>query len=334
MRLPLIIPRLRRYQPALLSASLFATGSLTATTHAQTATRAGNTTQPALRFALDTNRPSFDFSAAVRETSPFPNISSSADTSSSESDTPDAESKSSDLPDAPSWIFGHNQKTTAPPHTHNGLPIAADRAGKHSNVPDVGQYTKYIPAGYVTHPQTVHEKQLTGARDLYSFGNIAGWFISSGWSQLRNASPNYGTDKGAYGERLGAAALRSVSQGVFTDMVFAPMLHQDLRYYVKGPQHSIADRTLYAASRVFIARRDTTSTTINTALLSGYFVSAALTPIYYPSGNRGFGNVMSAYGTSLGGAMLINVFNEFRTDILMAGHLKKKTYQPFNNPNK
>jgi hypothetical protein len=39
-------------------------------------------------------------------------------------------------------------------------------------------------------------------------------------------------DENAFGERLGAAGIRDTVQGVFTDSVFAPLLHEDPRYYV------------------------------------------------------------------------------------------------------
>jgi hypothetical protein len=152
-------------------------------------------------------------------------------------------------------------------------------------------------------------------------------FLSAGYSHLTNGQPNYGTDKGAFGQRLGAAAIRETSQGVFTDMVFSPLLHQDLRYYVRGPQHGILNRSLYAVSRVFIARRDTTSTTVNSALFLGYAATAAIEPLYYPQSNRNFHDVASSFGGSIGGAALGNIFSEFQYDLLTAIHMKKK-WQP------
>jgi len=265
------------------------------------------------------NSDRFNFAAAAAD--PFAAYVSSSSSAS------DAEAA---LPDAPSFQFSHKKKPKAAPDTDNGLPTPATRVYRNPNAPEIGQYTKYIPAGYTTKRQTLKQKEITGAEDLYSFGNVAGWFISAGWSHLNNSSPNYGTDRGAFGQRLGAAAIRSTSEGVFTDMVFAPLLHQDLRYYVKGPQYNVAYRSLYAASRVIIARRDSRSTTPNTALLAGYLATAGLTQAYYPSVNRGWNNFTSTYFSSLGGAVLSNIFSEFQTDILITLHLKKKTYQPFS----
>ncbi|MDE1160350.1 MAG: hypothetical protein PW792_00230 [Acidobacteriaceae bacterium] len=307
-----------------------------AATHAQSALHMAEAPHERTMLAAATTPMAFD--ELARTTNPFTSRatavgeSSSATTSSLPEDPSAAMSAASnadsDEVDFPWFGRRHKKQQAQIP----AVPAPATRANEtRRNRPEIGQYTKYIPAGYVTHRQTYHEKVITGAEDLYSPGNVGGWFISAGWSQLINSRPNYGTDTGAFGQRLGAAALRSTTQGVMTDIVFAPLLHQDLRYYVKGPRYNVFDRALYAASRVFIARQDSESTTINTALLAGYLVTAATTQAYYPAQNRGFGNMISGYGTSIGGAMLTNIFNEFESDIKMTLHMKRKTYEPFKD---
>lgn len=182
--------------------------------------------------------------------------------------------------------------------------------------------SKYIPAGWQAQPLDTHGKIVVGATDLYSVGNFGAMFLSSGYEQLLNSEPNYGTDKGAFGERLGAAALRETSQGIFTDMVFAPLLHEDPRYYQMGPGHSLVHRTLYAITRPLVTRTDAGRQTINGSLLLGYAASAALTPTYYPSINRNFHDTFSTYAGSIGGAALGSFLNEFAGDMLGALHLK------------
>ena len=65
-----------------------------------------------------------------------------------------------------------------------------------------------IPSNWRAQPLTAGEKVHAGVKDLYSYENFAAMFISAGYEQILNSSPNYGTDKGAFGERLGAAAIR------------------------------------------------------------------------------------------------------------------------------
>ena len=55
-----------------------------------------------------------------------------------------------------------------------------------------------------------------------------------GWEQLINSNPQYGTDSGAFGERLGAAALLQNSRAVLSDGIMAAIFRQDPRYYRQG----------------------------------------------------------------------------------------------------
>lgn len=230
------------------------------------------------------------------------------------------------LPDAPSATLGQQEdkKDKQPPKAIRVPRAVADSGAAGREAPP---YTKYIPAGFVTHPQSFKEKELTGFQDLYSIGNIGSMFLSAGWEHLNNSQPNYGTDRGAFGQRLGAAAIRETSQGIFTDMVFSPILHQDLRYYVRGPQHNPINRSLYAISRVFLARQDSGHSTFNSALFLGYAATTGLEQTYYPQQNRNFNDAASSFGGSIGGAALGNIFSEFQYDLLTAIHLKKK-WQP------
>ena len=182
---------------------------------------------------------------------------------------------------------------------------------------------KTIPAGWRAQRLTVKQKIDVGTTDLYSFDNFAATFLSAGYEHVLNSEPNYGTDKGAFGERLGAAAIRESSQGIFTDMVFSPILREDTRYYVLGPDHNPIRRTLYAITRPLITRTDNGGRTVNGALLLGYAASAGLTPAFYPESNRNFHDVASTFGDSIGGAALGFFVSEFSSDVLVALHLRK-----------
>ena len=103
----------------------------------------------------------------------------------------------------------------------------------------------------------------------------------------------------------------------------APILREDPRYYQLGRSHSIVNRGVYAASRVLVTRRDNGRSSPNLALLSGYLGSAILTQTYYPPKNTSFTEIASTYGSSLGGAAIGNLVNEFLSDTLQVLHLKK-----------
>jgi hypothetical protein len=164
---------------------------------------------------------------------------------------------------------------------------------------------------------------MIGLQDSYSLMNFGGMFAAAGYEQLRNSEPNYGTDRGAFGERLGAAAIRDTTQGVFTDAVFAPLLHEDPRYYEEGPQYSTIHRALYAVTRPLITRTDSGHKTLNGALLLGYASSSLLNNAYYPAINRNARDTATAFGGSLGGSALGFLLSEFSSSIWHKVHLTR-----------
>lgn len=225
----------------------------------------------------------------------------------------DAVSSSSDteeLPEAPSAI-ALRESDSAP----RGPVESAHVASK---------LTKNIPAGWTAQPLTTREKVVLGVHNLYSPRGIAGMVFAAGYSQLANGQPNYGSNGDAFKKRLGAVVLRDSTESLFSDAILAPMLHEDSRYYVQGPQHNFFYRIAYAASRPLITRTDNGDSTINGSLLLGYAASSALTNAYYPSINRNFHDTASTYGGSLGGAAIGFVLNEFHDEVLQALHLERR----------
>lgn len=215
------------------------------------------------------------------------------------------------LPDAPLPQSTGRQPAAAPGTPDPGARIAPRK-------------WRYIPPGWQAQPLDAAGKVRVGWSDLYSLMNFGAMFASAGYEHVLNSEPNYGTDKGAFGERLGAAALRETSQGIFTNMVFAPLFRQDPRYYAEGPKYKFMHRTLYAITRPLVTRKDDGGQTVNASLLVGYAASAALTPTYYPSSNRNFHDVASVYGGSIGGAALGSFIDEFGSDVFIALHLEHK----------
>lgn len=222
-----------------------------------------------------------------------------------------AEGSAAALPEAP-----------APQRRTDGTPLPP--AGTKDSETLAPRTAGVIYAGQRGIKQTARDKVALGVEELIDPEGLAAMILSAGYEHAGNSQPNYGTDKGAFGERLGAAAIREESQSVFTYMVFAPVLHEDARYYVEGPSHNLVQRTLYAVTRPLITRTDGGRQTINGALLLGYAASAALTPAYYPSSNRNVHDVLAVYGGSIGGSALGFFVNEFTDDALMLVHLKHR----------
>jgi hypothetical protein len=206
-----------------------------------------------------------------------------------------------------------------------GLP---DDPGQREVTPSQRQvapiHTKYILPDMSAQPLGARDKVMIGLKDSYSLMNFGGMFAAAGYEQLRNGQPNYGTDRGAFGERLGAAAIRDTAQGVLTDAVYAPLLHEDPRYYVEGPQYGTIHRALYALTRPLITRTDSGRTTINGAHLLGYASASILSDAYYPQINRNVEDTAKGFAGSLGGSALGYLLSEFTYNLWHDLHIGAK----------
>jgi hypothetical protein len=188
----------------------------------------------------------------------------------------------------------------------------------------IGRLSMTIAPNEIAEPMSVNTKVVAGLKNSVSLFSLTGWIASAGWAQLTNGSPNYGTDRGAFGQRLGAAAVRNISESIFTDSLFAPVFHEDSRYYIMGRGHNVFKRAVYAATRAVVTRTDSGHTTPNLALLAGNASGSALTVAYYPAKNTTFSEVAQTFGGSVGGSAIGFVVTEFLGDAVEFVHLKKR----------
>ena len=184
-----------------------------------------------------------------------------------------------------------------------------DAEGTHPAV--ASRREKFIFPGQTAPSLTGKDKFNMGLIHGISFYSATGWVLAAEYNQVLDGAPNYGTDTGAYGQRLGSAALRGYSEEVFGTSILAPLLHEDPRFYRMGPGHSVARRTWYAVTRTLVTRNDVGGATANWSLLGGNLTGAALTNAYYPARNRSAGQTFRTYAGSMGGATFGFVVDEF-----------------------
>src|SRR5260370_2129922 len=126
---------------------------------------------------------------------------------------------------------------------------------------------------------------LLGIRSSFSPFAALGWLSAAGYEQLINGSPNYGTDRGAFGQRLGAAAIRATTEDLLSESVFAPIFREDPRYYRLGRGHSFSARVLDSVTPPPINRTDKGNNSINFALLLRNLARSELTYPHSPNAN-------------------------------------------------
>jgi len=232
------------------------------------------------------------------------------------------------LPDAPGMSGDYPSADTA---SADALSLTEPSATAGSvahepsaSLPEASHYQKYIEPGQSAPTLTRMNKAVLGVKDAFSpFAGI-GWLASAGFEQLVNGSPNFGTDRGAFGQRLGAAAIRDASEGILSDSLMSPIMHEDPRYYRLGPTHNFFFRAAYAATRPIVTRTDGGRTSPNFALIAGNVAGAALTNAYYPQLNRGPSQTMQTLAGSLEGSAVGDIVGEFFDDLLQLFHASHK----------
>ena len=183
-----------------------------------------------------------------------------------------------------------------------------DTAYAHSN-----WYTVVDP-GESTRPLSPREKMLFWLHEEVSPAGWASALISTGYQQLTDGDPKYGSDSAAFGERLGAAEIRDASMRFFSDSLLPELTHEDPRYY-RMARGSIKARGLFAAEQVFFTMRDDGSRGINYSDIVGHLAASALTPAYYPAPSANNGVVFETWAFSLVGDAAGNIFAEFWPDL-------------------
>jgi hypothetical protein len=149
-------------------------------------------------------------------------------------------------------------------------------------------------------------------------------FAGAGYEQLVDGDPKYGSDSGAFGERLGAIALKQASMRFFADSLVPTLTHEDPRYF-RMAYGSKKVRAIHAIEHILINQRDNGSTGFNYSDTVGRLAGAGLTMAYYPHASAHTGVVFSTWGYSLLGDAGNNLLLEFWPDVwdrLLSRHFK------------
>ena len=164
-------------------------------------------------------------------------------------------------------------------------------------------------------PLTPKQKWDLAWKETVDPFNFASVVVAAGFSQRGDQTPKYGEGGAAYGERVGAAFADFGTQNLFSAGLLANLLHQDPRYYRKGPATGILKRVAYSVSRIVVTPTDTGRPVFNSSGVFGMMMGIAASNLYYPSASVR-GTVMAGrLYTSLLGGVIGNVMSEFWPDV-------------------
>jgi len=164
-------------------------------------------------------------------------------------------------------------------------------------------------------PLTSRQKWALAVRETVDPFNIASAAMAAGFSQTGNQTPKYGEGVPAYGERFGAALADFGTQNLFSAGLLASLLHQDPRYYRKGPGTCVLKRVVYSVSRIVITRQDSGAAAFNASSIFGTAMGIAASNLYYPAASVRGSVMLGRLNTSFTGGVMGNLMSEFWPDL-------------------
>jgi hypothetical protein len=164
-------------------------------------------------------------------------------------------------------------------------------------------------------PLTAKQKFRLFAKETFDPYTAGGALAGAALSQIDNDDPKYGQGSGPYAERFGAAVADITTQNFFADAVLASVLHEDPRYFRRGPEYGVWSRVGYALSRVVVTRTDSGARSFNFSGIIGMGMGIAVSNAYYPERSVNGEEVATRFGTSLMASALGKLLPEFWPDI-------------------
>ena len=164
-------------------------------------------------------------------------------------------------------------------------------------------------------PLTVKDKwDLTWKGAFDPFTGVSA-LIGSASSQVGNKDPRYGNGAGPYAERFGAAVTDFTTQNFFQGFVLASLLHEDPRYFRKGPKANILFRMGYAVSMTVVTKKDSGKWGPNLAGVGGMGMGIVFSDLYYPEASVNGSVLWSRISISMMGSAISNMMSEFWPDV-------------------
>jgi hypothetical protein len=130
---------------------------------------------------------------------------------------------------------------------------------------------------------TPKQKMTIAAKDSFDYPLVLVAGAFAGLDQINNDDPSFGQGVKGYAHRLGAWYLDESIGNMMTEGIFPALLHQDPRYFRRGPAGgSVWHRATYAMSRVIITDKDGGGKQFNASEWLGNATAVAISQAYHP----------------------------------------------------
>ena len=194
-------------------------------------------------------------------------------------------------------------------------PAAASTLNENRIFGVIPDYQTVSDTGQGVTPLTPKQKWNLALKETIDPFNVLNAALGAAFSQRGNQTPKYGEGGSAYAQRFGAAFADFGTQNFFSAGLLATVLHQDPRYYRKGPGTGVVRRVVYSVSRLVIARQDSGASAFNASGVFGTAMGIAASNLYYPAASVRGSVMLSRLNTSFTGGIMGNLMSEFWPDL-------------------
>jgi hypothetical protein len=156
-------------------------------------------------------------------------------------------------------------------------------------------------------------------------------FVAAGadalFEQALDSYPEYHQGFKGYSKRYGAAFADGFDGNFFGNAVLPSIFHQDPRYFRMG-HGTFRHRFWYALSTTVMCKGDNGNWQFNYSNLAGNFIGGAISNVYYPAADRGFGLTMERGATVSAEGALGSLAVEFYPDVMQHFRNRRKVVVP------
>jgi hypothetical protein len=164
-------------------------------------------------------------------------------------------------------------------------------------------------------PLTAGQKMNLAFHSAVDPVTIGTAFVVAGYHEVANDLSGFSWGVKGYGERVGAAYLDSFNATMLSNAVFPILCRQDPRYFRLG-HGTVHHRILYSLATNFVAKNDYNGKWgPNYGNILGNMSAGALSNLYYPNSNAGFGLTLTTTAIQIAEGAGGSIFNEFWPDI-------------------
>ena len=189
-----------------------------------------------------------------------------------------------------------------------GSAIAHDSDGSESvpSIPGQAQSAEFTP-------QTRSERFTDYVKGTFGPRSLVVAAAHAGLDQALDRPKEWDSSIAGFGDRLGNAYAKHIIRQT-VQFGAATALHEDDRY-LASHQTGVWNRTKYAITSTFLARRDNGDRCFALARMSGAASAAFISRAWQPASTSGMGSAASSFGFTIAGDLGTNIVKEFWPDL-------------------